>query len=124
MRNIITAVVLAFLSSTAFAQWSPPAQFGPAPPDETFYGIDGVRYDVALSSFITDSRRTVGAMVVTAHNGKYSATFRVLVQGDHCRVGGGVAIVEFDGASLQSRAWGTTTEPLDLVVGLICANMQ
>jgi hypothetical protein len=122
MRNILIAVALAF-SSLASAQWSAPAQFGPAPEDQTFIGKDGVRYDVAVSSFIADSKRTVGAVIVTARTSKDSASFRVLVQGDHCRAGGGVAIVEFPEA-LQARPWGATDEPLDVIVGVICSNLQ
>jgi len=119
MRNIIT-----FIAALAVSAFAHAASFGPAAPDETLYGDDGTRYDVVVSSYVADSQRIVGAMVVHAYNGKYSATFRVLVQGDHCRAGGGVAIVEFD-ESLQSRPWSSNTdEPLDLVVGIICYNMQ
>lgn len=111
-----------FIAALALSTFANASSFGPPPPNESFTGIDGTRYEIAVWSFVGDRLGTVGAVTVNASNGNYSATFRVIVQGDHCRAGGGVAIVD-TGDALVSRAWGSGVEPLDLVAGIVCANL-
>ena len=72
MRNILIAVALAF-SSLASAQWSAPAQFGPAPEDQSFIGKDGV-YSFAL---VREGDRGVTQILATESGSTHVPRLRV-----------------------------------------------
>lgn len=87
---------------------------------DSFYGPDGTFY--RTGTFVLDQSHVFGKVSVEARSRYWSETFDVIVQNDHCRIGGGVALVDFGGA-LISQPWGSGSDPIERIARGVCAQL-